>query len=79
MELGIYEVERWPWDLKFDGSSTKNSAGARIVIISSKGIKTTISLNFAFECTNNQAECEALVIILEILVEQGNINAIAYC
>ena len=41
VELGIYEAERRPWILKFDGSSTENSTGAGIVIISPKGIKTT--------------------------------------
>ena len=71
VELGIYEVERWSWVLKFDGSSTKNSARAKIVIISPKGIKTTLSFNLAFKCTNNQVEYEALVIGLEILMELG--------
>ena len=69
MKLGIYEVERRPWILKFDGSITEKSVGARIVIISPKGIKTTISFNLAFKCTNNQVEYEALVIVLEILME----------
>ena len=71
MELRIYEVERQPWLLKFDGSSTEKSVGARIVIISPKGIKTSLSFNVAFKCTNNQAEYEALVIVLEILMELG--------
>ena len=71
MELGIYEVERRPKVLKFDGSSTENFVGARIVIISTKGIKTILSFNLAFKCTNNQAEYEALVIDLEILLELG--------
>ena len=71
MELGIYEVERRTWVLKFDGSSMKNSVGAGIVIISPKWIKTTISFNLAFKCTNNQIEYEALVIGLEILLELG--------
>ena len=71
MELGIYEVERRPWVLKFDGSSTEKSDGAGIVIVSPKGIKTTLSFNLAFKCTNNQAEYEALVIGLEILMELG--------
>ena len=44
VELGIYEVERRPWVFKFDGSSTENSVGAGIVIISPKGIKTTLSM-----------------------------------
>ena len=69
MELGIYEVERWPWILKFDGSSTEKSVGAGIVIISPKGIKTTLSFNLAFKCTNNQDEYEVLVIGLEILIK----------
>ena len=71
MELWIYEVERRPWVLKFDGSSTKKFGVARIVIISQKGIKTIISFNLAFKCTNNQAKYEALIIGLEILLELG--------
>ena len=71
VELRIYEVERRPWILKFDGSSMKKSVGAGIVIISPKGIKTTLSINLAFKCTNNQAEYEALLISLEILMELG--------
>ena len=71
VELGIYEVERCPWILKFDGSSMEKSAGAGIVIISPEGIKTTLSFNLAFKCTNNQVEYEALAIGLEILMELG--------
>ena len=63
---GIYEVERWPWILKFDGSSMEKSIGAGIVIISPKGINTTLSFNLAFKCTNNQAEYEVLVIGLDL-------------
>ena len=69
MELRIYEVKRQPWILKFDGSSTKKSVGAGIVIISPKGIKATLSFNLAFKCTDNQAEYEALEIGLEILMD----------
>ena len=71
MELEIYEVERRPWILKFDGSSMEKSVGSRIIIISPKGIKTTLFFNLAFKCTNNQVEYEALVIVLEILMELG--------
>ena len=39
------------------------------MIISPRGVKTTLSFNLAFQCTNNQAEYEALVIGLEILLE----------
>ena len=71
VELGIYRAEKDPWILKFDGSSTENSVGARIVIISPRGVKTTLSFNLVFECTNNQVEYEDLMIDLEILLELG--------
>ena len=71
MELGIYGAKKEHWILKFDGSSTKNSAGVGIVIISPKRVKTTLSFNLAFEFTNNQMAYEALVIGLEILLEHG--------
>ena len=71
MEVGIYGVKKVPWILKFDGSSIENSTGARLVIISQREVKTTMSFNLTFECTNNQAEYEALVIGLEILLELG--------
>ena len=69
MELGIYGEKKEPWILKFDGSSTENSVDAGIVIISPREVKTTLSFNLAFECTNNQADYEALVISLEILLK----------
>ncbi|XP_075507377.1 uncharacterized protein LOC142544201 [Primulina tabacum] len=50
-----------PWELKFDGSSTETAAGAGIVITSPRGVKTALSFNLDFPCTNNQAEYEALV------------------
>ena len=49
VELGIYEVEKRPWVLTFDGSSTEKYVGFGIVIISPKGIKTTLSFNLAFK------------------------------
>ena len=49
----------------------ENSVGVGILISSPKGIKSTLSFNLAFKCTNNQDEYEALVIGLEILLELG--------
>ena len=71
MEMGIYGAEKEPWILKFDGSSIENSDGAGIVVISPRGVKTILSFNLAFARTNNQAEYEALVIGLKILLELG--------
>ena len=39
------------------------------MIISLRGLKTTLSFNLAFRCINNQEEYEALVIGLEILLD----------
>ena len=52
VKLGIYGAEKEPWILKFDGSSIENLGGAEILIISPRGVKTTL----AFEYTNNQVE-----------------------
>ena len=49
------------WSLLFDGSSTAVSGGAGIVLTSPEGHTTAISFQFAFVCTNNIAEYEALI------------------
>ncbi|XP_059630097.1 uncharacterized protein LOC132273081 [Cornus florida] len=60
-----------PWILIFDGSSTADGAGAGIVIISPAGRKASFSFFLDFKCSNNQAEYEALIIGLEILIEMA--------
>ncbi|XP_059650636.1 uncharacterized protein LOC132296450 [Cornus florida] len=60
-----------PWILMFDGSSTADGAGAGIVIISPAGRKASFSFFLDFKCSNNQAEYEALIIGLEILIEMA--------
>ena len=57
------------WTLYFDGSSTSTSAGVGIVIQSPQRHRWYFSLKLDFECTNNQAEYEALVIGLGVLHE----------
>ena len=69
VELRIYGAKKEHWFFKFDGSSIENSVGEGLVIISLRGLKTTLSLNLAFGCINNQEEYEALVIGLEILLD----------
>ena len=71
IEIPICRVEIQPWIIKFDGSSTEKSAGAGVVITSPEGTKTALSFNLDFECTNNQAEYEALIIGLQILQDLG--------
>ncbi|XP_059635489.1 uncharacterized protein LOC132277664 [Cornus florida] len=68
-EVDNLYLDYTPWTLMFDGSSTHDRGGAGIVIISPKGRKTTFSFFLDFKCTNNQAEYEALIIGLKILLE----------
>jgi hypothetical protein len=49
------------WSLYFDGSKSKEGAGAGCVIIDPIGNKTLIACRLEFECTNNTTEYEALL------------------
>ncbi|GKV13532.1 hypothetical protein SLEP1_g24528 [Rubroshorea leprosula] len=67
--INLFSVSLVPWKLIFDGSSTETMSGAGVVVISSFGLKTQMSFQLDFDYTNNQAEYEALIIGLEMLVE----------
>ncbi|GKV06877.1 hypothetical protein SLEP1_g18697 [Rubroshorea leprosula] len=67
--INLFSISLVPWKLIFDGSSTDSMFGAGIVIISPTGLKTQMSFQLDFNYTNNQAEYEALIIGLEVLVE----------
>eukprot|EP00253_Pinus_taeda_P008539 PITA_08539 len=49
------------WKSYFDGSKSKEGAGAGCVLISPEGNKTMLTCTLKFDCTNNTAEYEALV------------------
>jgi hypothetical protein len=49
------------WSLYFDGSKSKEGAGAGCVLINPVGNKTLIACRLEFKCTNNTAEYEALL------------------
>jgi hypothetical protein len=49
------------WSLYFDGSKSKEGAGAGCIIINPAGNKTLMACRLEFECTNNTAEYEALL------------------
>ena len=68
------EISFKPWTLLFDGSRTQEVSGCGIIIISPQEVKTELSFQFDFKCTNNEAEYEALIIGLEILREMGARN-----
>ncbi|XP_040369505.1 uncharacterized protein LOC121051331 [Rosa chinensis] len=64
-------VSLQPWVLYFDGSRTDTLAGAGVVLENPAGDRFSYSFQLEFQCTNNQAEYEALIIGLEVLLEMG--------
>ncbi|CAN6710299.1 unnamed protein product [Malus baccata var. baccata] len=69
VEIGMVMTRDNYWTMYFDGSSTSSSAGAGIVIQSPHSDRWYFSLKLDFECTNNQAEYEALIIGLGLLLD----------
>ncbi|XP_050222703.1 uncharacterized protein LOC126672794 [Mercurialis annua] len=59
------------WEMWFDGSRTSQGAGAGVHIVTPLGASYQLSCRLQFECTNNQAEYEALIFGFEILAELG--------
>ena len=55
------------WTMYFDGSSTSASVDDGIVIQSPDHYRWYFSLKLDFNCTNNQAEYEALIVGLNVL------------
>ncbi|CAN6725803.1 unnamed protein product [Malus baccata var. baccata] len=67
VEIGMVQTRDNNWMMYFDDSSTSSSAGVGIVIQSPNHDHWYFSLKLDVECTNNQAEYEALIIGLGIL------------
>ena len=59
------------WTMYFDGSAAKIGAGAGVYIISPIRDFKALSYKLTFECTNNVAEYEALLLGLHALKDLG--------
>ena len=58
-----------PWQMWFDGSKANGLTGIGIVIRSPQGIETTHGFRVdETACSNNQAEYDAMIVGLEILI-----------
>lgn len=68
-------IENLWWKLYFDGSSNKNGIGIGLVIISPNNTITKYQFRISQFCSNNEAEYEALITGLEILLELGAKNS----
>ncbi|XP_016199434.1 uncharacterized protein LOC107640427 [Arachis ipaensis] len=67
----IIEVKIDYWKLYFDGSKHKDGAGVGILIVSPEGILSKFLFEIKYPCSNNEAEYEALILGLEILINKG--------
>jgi ribonuclease HI len=59
------------WSMSFDGAVSKEGAGDGVWINPTRLATNLCSYNLAFDCTNNIAEYEALVLGLKALKEMG--------
>ncbi|XP_043717884.1 uncharacterized protein LOC122665814 [Telopea speciosissima] len=57
-----------PWKLFFDGSKMEQATGAGVVLRSPEGTKTQVAFQLDFPCSNNQAEYEALILGMGLLL-----------
>ncbi|XP_028114046.1 uncharacterized protein LOC114312067 [Camellia sinensis] len=59
------------WDLKFDGASRAEKGGAGITLTSQEGQKFYLSYKLDFECSNNEAKYEVLILGLIVAQKKG--------
>ncbi|XP_021851117.1 uncharacterized protein [Spinacia oleracea] len=60
-----------PWILNVDGSSSKSGSGAGILIVCPSGGRFEYVVKFDFNTSNNEAEYEALILVLELCQVAG--------
>ncbi|KAM2241502.1 hypothetical protein ACFX1S_008567 [Malus domestica] len=67
VDIDLIQTRDNYWTMYFGGSSTSVSVGVGIVVQSPTHNRWYFSLKLDFDCTNNQAEYESLVIGLSVL------------
>jgi hypothetical protein len=71
VEMPLSYVDTQPWTLYFDGSKHKHGTGIGILIISPIQIPTKFKYKINGFCSNNEAEYEALIAGLALLIDLG--------
>ena len=74
VEESLKFMDVQPWKLYFNGSSHKSGTGFGILIISPENIPTKLKFRLYKLCSNNEADYEALIAALVILLELGAKN-----
>ena len=67
----VYHVEVQPWKVFVDDASSAMGVGAGIVIITLEGIRVEHSFRLGFKASNNEAEYEALLAKLKVVLDRG--------
>ena len=67
----ICPMEVIPWKIFVDGASSALGAGARILVITPKGIKLEHSFRLGFKASNNETKYEALLVRLRVDLDLG--------
>ena len=70
-EEDIDYVSICPWKLYFDGSVCREGQGVGTILISPNNVIYETSVRLEYNCTNNQAEYEALLFGLQYLADLG--------
>ena len=67
----VCHVENRPWKVFVDGASSALEADVGIVIITPEGIWLEHSFRLSFRASNNEAEYEALLVDLRVVLGMG--------
>ena len=67
----VCHVECRPWKVFVDGASSAMGVGAGLVIITPEGVRLEQSFRLGFRASNNEAEYEALLAELRIVLGIG--------
>ncbi|XP_058211580.1 uncharacterized protein LOC131323752 [Rhododendron vialii] len=67
-----------PWTMYFDGASHRSGAGAGVVFISPEGDVLPYAFTLTQNCSNNEAEYQALILGLEMAVEAKHLQLKVY-
>nr|GEU81172.1 reverse transcriptase domain-containing protein [Tanacetum cinerariifolium] len=71
IEAPAEEVTPEQWTLFTDGSSCLEGSRAELILTSPEGEKFTYALRFKFDASNNEAEYEALIVVMQIAEQIG--------
>jgi ribonuclease HI len=71
LNMDTIEETEGIWTLEFDGSHSSHGAGAGVVLTAPSGEVFYRSYRLEFDCTNNVAEYEALILGLNLAIDKG--------